>query len=429
MGIIYIIENDVNNKVYIGQTVYDIEYRFRLHKAAANGTDHNAKLYMAMRAIGITHFRIRELEKCRNDDLNDREIYYIAKFDSFHSGYNSNTGGFGSRTVDLDENTFKMLYYSGEPLSSIASRFGCSVKSINLYRKALGIDPNRGTINNRVRDNSGTERALGQYDLEFNAIRKYDSMRSAINELKLGDQAYYFIRNSCLNGNIAYGYRWQYIDELEYNLNGSQIKFNTIFDKESYILGSPIYKMDNGLYRAKNLRYWEIKTIGNSARPKCKTCGTKLDDRGICIKCSKDLELTAKDQARDGKIELIRALCSEGLNLSEIGRRIGMTSNGVKRYCIKYNINYSSKGKHRNENDIVYRVTNVNTGISSLIKRKEFYNILYSMGITRAKNTDKLYYRINMYRDTDKVIHGFIVESTEYENYVINSEAFKNIKV
>ena len=79
LGRIYIIENDVNNKVYIGQTVYTLIERFYGHRYLAN-KQVDTKIYRAMNEIGIEHFKIRLLEECEVAKLNEREAYYICKY-------------------------------------------------------------------------------------------------------------------------------------------------------------------------------------------------------------------------------------------------------------------------------------------------------------------------------------------------------------
>lgn len=91
---IYKITNTTNDKVYIGQSV-DIKHRFDNHKY---NFKHNAypsyALYKAMNKYGIENFRFEIIEKCDEDVLNDREIYWIKKYNSFGSGgYNMTAGG------------------------------------------------------------------------------------------------------------------------------------------------------------------------------------------------------------------------------------------------------------------------------------------------------------------------------------------------
>ena len=93
MGFIYKITNLINGKVYIGQTSRTIKERYKEHKKAFKKK--NVALYCAMRKYGINNFKIEQIEKCDNTLLNEREIYWIAKYKSNNSkiGYNETNGG------------------------------------------------------------------------------------------------------------------------------------------------------------------------------------------------------------------------------------------------------------------------------------------------------------------------------------------------
>lgn len=92
---IYKITNLVNGKVYIGQSV-DINRRIKRHKSRAfniNSNGYGYPLYKAIRKYGIDNFSFEVLEECAKDELNEKEIYYITKYDSWKNGYNQNEGG------------------------------------------------------------------------------------------------------------------------------------------------------------------------------------------------------------------------------------------------------------------------------------------------------------------------------------------------
>lgn len=94
MGYIYKICNDINNKVYVGQTTRTIEERFSEHcHSALKGS--NFLIHKAMREYGINNFFVVEIEKCNDELLDDKEKYYINKYDSYYNGYNSTPGGRG----------------------------------------------------------------------------------------------------------------------------------------------------------------------------------------------------------------------------------------------------------------------------------------------------------------------------------------------
>lgn len=95
---IYCFTNKVNGKKYIGQSC-NIENRYKSHKRNylnANLQTYNGKFYRALRKYGFDNFTFTILEASENfnqKELNQKEIYYINKFDSFINGYNMNYGG------------------------------------------------------------------------------------------------------------------------------------------------------------------------------------------------------------------------------------------------------------------------------------------------------------------------------------------------
>lgn len=90
---IYLIENTINNKKYIGQA-QDITKRWNQHKTYYLQNSHFAtcpKLYAAFRKYGIDKFTFSIIEDCSNKevDLTEREEYYIRLYDTVEQGYNS----------------------------------------------------------------------------------------------------------------------------------------------------------------------------------------------------------------------------------------------------------------------------------------------------------------------------------------------------
>lgn len=95
MGIIYQIYNNINDKVYIGQTMYPLNKRWGDHLSRARGTESCTRLYNAMRKYGLEQFHIKIIEECPNEKLNEREIFWISFYDSMNpkKGYNMTPGG------------------------------------------------------------------------------------------------------------------------------------------------------------------------------------------------------------------------------------------------------------------------------------------------------------------------------------------------
>ena len=95
---IYKIENKINGKVYIGQSI-NIENRWNGHKKAIHGCSdsYNYPLYQAIRKYGLENFDFSILEECNIKELNEKEINYIKINNSFvPNGYNQTFGGQGN---------------------------------------------------------------------------------------------------------------------------------------------------------------------------------------------------------------------------------------------------------------------------------------------------------------------------------------------
>lgn len=85
---IYAIRNKVNGKVYIGQS-HNIQKRFRQHlDALEKGIHHSKKLQEDFDEFGADKFALEVLELCRSDQLDQKEMEWIAKFDALRNGYN-----------------------------------------------------------------------------------------------------------------------------------------------------------------------------------------------------------------------------------------------------------------------------------------------------------------------------------------------------
>ena len=72
---IYKIENNINHKIYIGQSI-DIEKRWLHHKfLGQNLKDYDTSYYIhaALNKYGVENFEFSIIETCKPDELNDKE--------------------------------------------------------------------------------------------------------------------------------------------------------------------------------------------------------------------------------------------------------------------------------------------------------------------------------------------------------------------
>lgn len=98
MATIYVITNLINSKQYVGKTTYSIEKRWKEHCYDCKKTEINQHrpLYNAMQKYGIENFNISIIEEnIPEENIDNREKFWISKLDTYYNGYNATLGGDG----------------------------------------------------------------------------------------------------------------------------------------------------------------------------------------------------------------------------------------------------------------------------------------------------------------------------------------------
>ena len=145
-GFIYKITNKVNGKSYIGQTRYTVEFRWRQHQHKKD----NCYFHNAIHKYGVENFIVETIEECNVEDLNSREIFYIAKYDTFNNGYNLTIGGDGNRRLlftDSQYDEIEGLYKSGFSSNKIATLFKVDKSTIVKILIQLGVKLRSNKLN------------------------------------------------------------------------------------------------------------------------------------------------------------------------------------------------------------------------------------------------------------------------------------------
>lgn len=105
-GVIYKITCLVNDKVYIGQTIRPLRKRLYGHIKEAFKTDNpKIKFQRAIKRHGKDNFMIEQIDEAfSKEELDEKEKYWIAYYDSINNGYNTAEGGGGGNTYKgIDE--------------------------------------------------------------------------------------------------------------------------------------------------------------------------------------------------------------------------------------------------------------------------------------------------------------------------------------
>ena len=214
MGYIYRIYNDVNNHVYIGQTSMRISDRWSGHLSSArneNLSNYNDTIHKAMRKYGIDKFHIEVIEKCDNDFLNEREIYWIKYYNSFENGYNETLGGDGCQKYNHKE--IVEIYKKTHNLSETARQIGCCIGTVI---KVLDVAEDCGEDLQRYRNFEWAKEPIYQIDKDtLEIIAEYPSITEAAKVMNGTIGHISAVLNSHKNDKTAYGYLWQKVKDYD----------------------------------------------------------------------------------------------------------------------------------------------------------------------------------------------------------------------
>lgn len=174
VGTVYCFINTVNNKLYIGETVRsNFEERFNEHRQKSEIENYPGCTYFyhAVRKYGwdafnkVVIFQTQALEATEenkillNDLVNEKEIYFIKKYNTTNHkyGYNITAGGDGVVGYKFSEEARKKMSEAH--------------KGENHW--------NYGNLNNK------TSKPILQFDLDFNFIQEWPSAQEIYRQLKI----------------------------------------------------------------------------------------------------------------------------------------------------------------------------------------------------------------------------------------------------
>lgn len=307
IGYIYKIVNDINEKVYVGQTATTIVKRWTKHKQCRKCKKYeHIHFYRALNKYGVEHFTPIELEKVEanskkelKEKLDYLEKYYIKLYKSFENGYNSTLGGDGGMlgfkhsqesklkmskshkgVIPSEETRKKMSIaqkgktFSEETKKILSNKLksrGWTQEAIKKSAdKHIGLKMSEET-KKKIKDSQ--RRIILQYDLQNKFIAEWDSIKDAA--ISIGLKSTSSIRQ-CLIGKSkqSHGYIWKYKDNLpvkekkqkravlQYDLKGNFIKeFNSLKEasESCRTTDSAIGNCCKGKYKSAGGYIWKYK--------------------------------------------------------------------------------------------------------------------------------------------------------------------------
>lgn len=156
--IIYKITNLINNKVYIGQTIRELNKRWAQHIKDSKRKSY--PLYKSMRKYGTDNFKIETIFECENkEDMNFMEIEFIQ--------YYRNT---------LGSNNIYNINNGGNGIGSMSNEV-----KIKISIKAMGNKYSQGIIPSEETRQKIRETKLGDKNPNYGKPRSEDSLNKLYN--------------------------------------------------------------------------------------------------------------------------------------------------------------------------------------------------------------------------------------------------------
>ncbi len=208
--VVYLITNSNSGKRYVGKTTKLLDVRWRGHVATSLSSD--VPLARAIKKHGTDAFTREVLEACDSlDMLNEREIFWIQKLDTYHGrGYNATPGGdgngarFGPENHNFGKAWGKLDWSTEERAAMSAARMG---RNNPMFGRTHSIEI-RKRISESGRDRAGVCRKVKQFTRDGNFVAEYVSIVRAaeaiegrcagIRRVLSGERPYY------------YNFSWQY---------------------------------------------------------------------------------------------------------------------------------------------------------------------------------------------------------------------------
>jgi len=209
MGYIYKITNRIDKKIYVGQTIQDVEARWKDHLKKGSNCRY---LKSAINKYGLDNFDFKLVCITFDNLLDDMEIKYIEQYNSLvPNGYNLRLGGNSGRhnaeTKQKISDTLKNRYQNGliHPRNQLG-KLHSEISKKKISESLKGRKMSQESINKRIL--SRRIYKIIQLDIHGNRLNTFDSCKEAGEYIGISLGSI----SSCCNGKrkTAKGFVWVY---------------------------------------------------------------------------------------------------------------------------------------------------------------------------------------------------------------------------
>ena len=217
-GIIYKITNNINGKMYIGQTINTLQKRFNDHCRMPKRKKDIAIINSAIHKYGKENFTVEELCTANNHkELDKYEIYFIALYNTVKIGYNVSLGGNGRGKVSNETRRKISIAHTGKRWSQKQKDHLSQLKK-KLYKDKTnhpfyGKYHNNDTKKKIIIANQKNAKPVLQSDIDGKTINKYRSLWLAAKENNLYPES---IKRVCSGKQkTSGGFKWAFVNKKD----------------------------------------------------------------------------------------------------------------------------------------------------------------------------------------------------------------------
>lgn len=146
-GYIYCFKNLLNNKVYIGKTINDPQRRYYQHTAGQ--INDGTVFHNAMKKYGKENFLFYVIGKFPISQLNEKETFYIKKFNShWRDGWGYNMSYGGENSPDVQEKPIRAypLADNNDPIKEKGEYYKSISEACREFKRTKNIDLKNGRV-------------------------------------------------------------------------------------------------------------------------------------------------------------------------------------------------------------------------------------------------------------------------------------------
>ena len=178
----------------------------------------DAPLYRAMRKYGNGSFMIKELCECDVNELDEKEEYYIQKYDTFNGdGYNAKSGG--ERNVYTEESKDKMSKSASAKYRPPEQNDKMAATLSKVHKNKIEQGEKWGFMLPENRNNTGAPKTkIMSVNVETGEEVVWDSMTEAAIELCGDKNRIGNIVRAMKKGQKAYGHLWKRLEQSKHSI-------------------------------------------------------------------------------------------------------------------------------------------------------------------------------------------------------------------